>query len=84
MSDKVVQQAPPTKALIITADDFGYCPQRNKGIVESFLKGAVTRSSLMVNAVAAENAVHLAKEHKIPIGEKSYIDNIRCSTFTIQ
>lgn len=54
--------------LIVTGDDFGYCPKRNQGIVECFLAGAVSNASLLVNGSAVSNAVQLAKRHRIPIG----------------
>ncbi|XP_005281146.2 carbohydrate deacetylase [Chrysemys picta bellii] len=54
--------------LIVTGDDFGYCPRRNQGIVECFLAGAVSNVSLMVNGSAAPAAAQLARRHNIPIG----------------
>jgi hypothetical protein len=56
------------KILIITADDFGYDDDRNRGIVESFTKGAITRTSLLVNGVSCVNACRLAKLYNIPLG----------------
>ncbi|XP_042297329.1 carbohydrate deacetylase isoform X2 [Sceloporus undulatus] len=57
-----------TVKLIVTGDDFGYCPRRNQGIVECFLAGAVSNVSLLVNGSAVSDAVQLAKRHRIPIG----------------
>ncbi|XP_054248831.1 carbohydrate deacetylase [Indicator indicator] len=54
--------------LIVTGDDFGYCPRRNQGIVDCFLAGAVSNVSLLVNGSAAGDAAKLAKRHNIPIG----------------
>jgi len=54
--------------LIITADDFGYNEERNNGIVDCYLKGAVTRTSLLVNGFACQHAVAMANFHKIPVG----------------
>ncbi|XP_062445907.1 carbohydrate deacetylase [Rhea pennata] len=54
--------------LIVTGDDFGYCPRRNQGIVECFLAGAVSNVSLLVNGSAAAAAAELAKRYNIPIG----------------
>ncbi|NWX87074.1 YDJC deacetylase, partial [Nothoprocta pentlandii] len=54
--------------LIITGDDFGYCPRRNQGIVECFLAGAVSNTSLLVNGSAAADAAQLARRYNIPIG----------------
>lgn len=50
----------PRVRLVVTADDFGYCPRRDKGIVEAFLAGTVTSVSLLVNGTAAESAAELA------------------------
>ena len=58
-----------TCRLIITADDFGYSRGRNRGILKAFQDGVVQRVSLMVNAVQMEDAVELAKQHDIPMGE---------------
>ncbi|XP_024075274.1 carbohydrate deacetylase [Terrapene carolina triunguis] len=54
--------------LIVTGDDFGYCPRRNQGMVECFLAGAVSNVSLLVNGSAAPDAAQLARRHNIPIG----------------
>ncbi|KAL9834107.1 carbohydrate deacetylase isoform 2-T7 [Geothlypis trichas] len=54
--------------LIITGDDFGYCPRRNQGIVDCFLAGAVSNVSLLVNGSAAADAAELARRYNIPIG----------------
>lgn len=53
--------AGPRVRLVVTADDFGYCPRRDEGIVEAFLAGAVTSVSLLVNGAAAESAAELAR-----------------------
>lgn len=47
--------------LVITGDDFGYCSQRNQGIVECFQAGGITTVSLLVNASATKEAADLAK-----------------------
>ncbi|XP_057602089.1 carbohydrate deacetylase [Hippopotamus amphibius kiboko] len=60
--------ARPRVRLVVTADDFGYCPRRDEGIVEAFLEGAVTSVSLLVNGAAAESAAELARRHRIPTG----------------
>ncbi|XP_057621260.1 carbohydrate deacetylase isoform X3 [Chionomys nivalis] len=58
----------PRVQLVVTADDFGYCPRRDKGIVEAFLAGTVTSVSLLANGTAAESAAELARRHSIPTG----------------
>ncbi|NWW50856.1 YDJC deacetylase, partial [Pedionomus torquatus] len=54
--------------LVVTGDDFGYCPRRNQGIVHCFLAGAVSNVSLLVNGSAAAAAAELARRYSIPIG----------------
>lgn len=54
--------------LVVTGDDFGYCPRRNQGVVDCFLTGGITNVSLLVNGAAATQAAELAKRHNIPIG----------------
>lgn len=51
------------KLLIINADDFGLNDVATEGIVQSFLAGSVTSTTLMVNAPATGQAVALAKRH---------------------
>jgi predicted glycoside hydrolase/deacetylase ChbG (UPF0249 family) len=58
-----------TKQLIINADDFGYCPQRNNGIIACYKAGAITSASLMVTAFAAQDAVRQAQDVGLPIGK---------------
>ncbi|KAM8760979.1 carbohydrate deacetylase isoform 2-T2 [Acanthopagrus schlegelii] len=58
----------PRMMLVVTGDDFGYCPRRNQGIVECFQAGGISNVSLLVNASAAKEAADLAKRHDIPIG----------------
>lgn len=48
------------KRLIINADDFGYSPSVNRGIVEAHRAGVLTSTSMMVNAPGWADAVHLA------------------------
>lgn len=55
------EMAWPRVRLVVTADDFGYCPRRDEGIVEAFLAGAVTSVSLLVNGATAESAADLAR-----------------------
>lgn len=66
MADKFTVKG--TRVLIINADDFGYCDQRNRGIVESFQAGVVSSATLLVNADKALEAVKLSNEHGIPLG----------------
>ncbi|XP_047448153.1 carbohydrate deacetylase isoform X4 [Mugil cephalus] len=59
---------PPRMMLVVTGDDFGYCPRRNQGIVDCFQAGGISNVSLLVNACATKEAAHLAKRYNIPVG----------------
>ncbi|XP_069820147.1 carbohydrate deacetylase [Dendropsophus ebraccatus] len=54
--------------MVVTGDDFGYCPRRDVGIVECFTAGAITNVSLLVNGSSAPCAADLARRYNIPIG----------------
>ncbi|KAM9101882.1 carbohydrate deacetylase [Sarcophilus harrisii] len=58
----------PRVRLVVTGDDFGYCPRRDRGMVEAFLAGALTGVSLLVNGASADAAAQLARRHRIPAG----------------
>lgn len=49
--------------LIINADDFGLTKGVNYGIVESYLNGIVSSTTMLVNTPGTNHAVSLAKEH---------------------
>jgi predicted glycoside hydrolase/deacetylase ChbG (UPF0249 family) len=48
------------KQLIVNADDFGYSPGINRGILESQRRGIVTSTTVMVNQAAAPAGIELA------------------------
>ena len=50
------------KRLVVNADDFGFTPDVNEGIVEAHRRGIVTATTLMANGTAFEDAAHLARE----------------------
>jgi chitin disaccharide deacetylase len=50
------------KLLIVNADDFGFTPDVNEGIVEAHRSGILTATTLMANGGAFEDAVRLARE----------------------
>ncbi|XP_056677331.1 carbohydrate deacetylase isoform X3 [Monodelphis domestica] len=58
----------PRVRLVVTGDDFGYCPRRDRGMVEAFVAGALSEVSLLVNGAAASSAAQLARRHRIPAG----------------
>ena len=57
-----------SRYLIVNADDFGYSYSINKGIVEAITNGIVTSTSVMVDAIAADEAKDLTKFPDISIG----------------
>jgi predicted glycoside hydrolase/deacetylase ChbG (UPF0249 family) len=50
------------KQLVVNADDFGFTPDVNEGIVEAHRKGILTATTLMANGAAFDDAVRLARE----------------------
>ena len=52
----------PRKQLIVNADDFGFTPDVNEGIVEAHRAGILTATTLMANGGAFDDAVRLARE----------------------
>jgi predicted glycoside hydrolase/deacetylase ChbG (UPF0249 family) len=50
------------KQLVVNADDFGFTPDVNQGIVEAHRNGILTATTLMANGSAFDDAVRLAKE----------------------
>jgi predicted glycoside hydrolase/deacetylase ChbG (UPF0249 family) len=50
------------KQLVVNADDFGFTPDVNEGIVEAHRKGILTATTLMANGSAFDDAVRLARE----------------------
>ena len=50
------------KQLVVNADDFGFTPDVNEGIVEAHRSGILTAATLMANGDAFEDAVRLARE----------------------
>jgi predicted glycoside hydrolase/deacetylase ChbG (UPF0249 family) len=57
-----------SKYLIINADDFGYCPKRDKAIVDLFEQKSISSTSLLVNGDNAYQACSYAKLYNIPMG----------------
>lgn len=53
------------KKVIITADDFGFTKETNRGIIETFEKGVATELSLMMNCYGTDEAIKYAKKNKL-------------------
>ena len=69
------------KQLVVNADDFGFTPDVNQGIVEAHRGGILTATTLMANGEAFEDAVRLAADnpaldvgcHLVLIGGRSLV-----------
>ena len=48
------------KRLVVNADDFGFTPDVNEGIVEAYRNGILTATTLMANGDAFDDAVRVA------------------------
>jgi predicted glycoside hydrolase/deacetylase ChbG (UPF0249 family) len=67
--------------LVVNADDFGFTPDVNEGIVEGHRRGILTATTLMANGDAFDHAVRLAREtptldigcHLVLIGGRSVV-----------
>ncbi len=70
-----------SKRLVVNADDFGFTPDVNAGIVEAHQHGILTATTLMANGDAFEDAVRLARGtpaldigcHLVLIGGRSLV-----------
>jgi predicted glycoside hydrolase/deacetylase ChbG (UPF0249 family) len=69
------------KQLVVNADDFGFTPDVNEGIVEAHRRGILTATTLMANGAAFDDAVRLAREtpsldigcHLVLVGGRSLV-----------
>jgi predicted glycoside hydrolase/deacetylase ChbG (UPF0249 family) len=69
------------KQLVVNADDFGFTPDVNQGIVEAHRGGILTATTLMANGEAFDDAVRLARAtpsldigcHLVLIGGRSLV-----------
>lgn len=57
------------KYVILNADDFGFSPSVNRGIIEAYRSGIVSSTTMMTNMPGFEDAVELAKrEPELGVG----------------
>lgn len=56
------------RRVILNADDFGFSPGVNRGIIESIKKGILTSTSVMVNRSGSKEAKDLANIKDISVG----------------
>jgi predicted glycoside hydrolase/deacetylase ChbG (UPF0249 family) len=69
------------KQLVVNADDFGFTPDVNQGIVEAHRLGILTATTLMANGAAFDDALELARQtpaldigcHLVLIGGRSLV-----------
>ena len=69
------------KQLVVNADDFGFTPDVNQGIVDAHRHGILTATTLMANGAAFDDAVRLWREaptldigcHLVLIGGRSLL-----------
>ena len=69
------------KQLVVNADDFGFTPDVNQGIVEAHRHGILTATTLMANGAAFDDALRLARDtpsldvgcHLVLIGGRSLV-----------
>jgi predicted glycoside hydrolase/deacetylase ChbG (UPF0249 family) len=69
------------KQLVVNADDFGFTPDVNRGIVDAHCRGILTATTLMANGAAFDDAVRLAREtpsldigcHLVLVGDRSLV-----------
>jgi chitin disaccharide deacetylase len=69
------------KQLVVNADDFGFTPDVNDGIVEAHREGILTATTLMANGEAFEHAIGLARQnpsldvgcHMVLVGGRSLV-----------
>jgi predicted glycoside hydrolase/deacetylase ChbG (UPF0249 family) len=72
----------PVRRLVVNADDFGFTPDVNEGIVIAHREGILTATTLMANGPAFQDAVSRAKEnpsldvgcHLVLVGGYSLLD----------
>ena len=56
------------KRLVVTADDFGLCPEVNEAVRRAHRDGVLTCASLMIGAAAAAEAVTIARDDGLAVG----------------
>jgi predicted glycoside hydrolase/deacetylase ChbG (UPF0249 family) len=69
------------KQLVVNADDFGFTPDVNRGIVDAHRRGILTATTLMANGAAFDDALRLAREtptldigcHLVLVGDRSLV-----------
>lgn len=68
---------PPPRLLIINADDLGFAPGVNRGILEAHAAGTLSSASMMVNTPAFDEAVALVRRDAPALGVGLHL-NLTC------
>ena len=63
-----IQEIKMKRLLVITADDFGFSTERNKGVMEAFNNGAVKSASLLLNCTGTVSGVESARNTGLTLG----------------
>lgn len=69
--------------LVINADDFGFAPGVNRGIVEAHLAGSLSSASMMVTTPAFHEAVELARTRAPALGIGLHLDLVSGRPLTV-
>lgn len=56
------------KKLIINADDFGWCEERDSGIIDLYQNKKISSISVLINGPNAQKSLQNAIKYNIPIG----------------
>src|SRR5439155_1763901 len=65
---------PPIRLLVINADDLGFAPGVNRGILEAHAAGTVSSASMMVTAPAFDDAVERVRTEAPKLGVGLHLD----------
>jgi predicted glycoside hydrolase/deacetylase ChbG (UPF0249 family) len=58
----------PSRYLIVNADDLGFSPEVNRGILAAYEKGVVTDASVLIKRPCAQEAMESIKKNSFPAG----------------
>jgi predicted glycoside hydrolase/deacetylase ChbG (UPF0249 family) len=65
---------PPIRLLVINADDLGFAPGVNRGILEAHAAGTVSSASMLVGAPAFQDAVERVRKEAPALGVGLHLD----------
>jgi predicted glycoside hydrolase/deacetylase ChbG (UPF0249 family) len=73
---------PPIRFLVINADDLGFAPGVNRGILEAHAAGTVSSASMMVGAPAFHDAVERVRSEAPKLGVGLHLDLVAGTPLT--